>query len=677
MPPPSIVPLLPGARTLIRNGLMQNDMDAAGFKIYNLDPSSIPPANGPLPFPAVPHQWINTYDDVGRVFSATQPDLLADIAGFPTVVGQSGKFLTNNGSVLNWGNPPVPVNGIINVKDFGAIGNGIVDDWAAINAAILAGAGGITVYFPKGTYRVSRMLAPALSCSLLGDNPFQSVIRIDPEVNYPAVLIVTSGSVVQKLGFDANASNGIQPVIYPRLCFGCSNASGVYFLNCFAANSSSTAIGVVNSNLVTVRDCFTSNCGGYGIEVFYSTRTIISGNYVTQSVLSGIAIINSLQSVVSDNQVLSCAPAEFGILLADSDNSTVTGNVVQQCAIGIGVTVTAIRARQPSYGNNVSGNTVIRNYYGGIILSLANGFTVAGNTVSDNGQGGTDGITYTAEPGIILDPSTRGTGYQVGDVLTVPGAGTPAKVMVTAISTGGAISLAGIFILNPGNYSSFPANPVAVTGGHGTGAKVILTGAKLSTGGSHYVVGQVLVGNNGNYFNPMRVLVTGITGSGGAVSTFQVLDGGGYFGALPNPITFSSDAFSPEFGIISPAEGPFPLPPDSSGGFTVTPGFGLRYSKTFQGATSFGICTYGPIRGGIIGNNIIDSVRSGCGILVLDDVVAGYTGRANHLTVVANSLVDNLFSIRGKTVGGLLDTNFNVASVFANNMIDPSEGTIV
>jgi hypothetical protein len=46
---------------------------------------------------------------------------------------------------------------IISVKDFGAIGNGVNDDTAEINAALAAGAGGI-VEFPEGNYLISGTL---------------------------------------------------------------------------------------------------------------------------------------------------------------------------------------------------------------------------------------------------------------------------------------------------------------------------------------------------------------------------------------------------------------------------------------------------------------------------------------------------------------------------------------
>lgn len=64
-----------------------------------------------------------------------------------------------------------------------------------------------------------------------------------------------------------------------------------------------------------------------------------------------------------------------------------------------------------------------------------------------------------------------GTGYVVGDILTVSGgtAVAAAKFVVTAVDTGAVLSVSSV-LGSEGVYTDLPANPASVTGGTGTGA---------------------------------------------------------------------------------------------------------------------------------------------------------------------------------------------------------------
>lgn len=63
---------------------------------------------------------------------------------------------------------------VINVKDFGAVGDGVADDTAALQAAINAGNSGRTVFFPAGSYRTTATLTTSsgsgTSLRLMGES---------------------------------------------------------------------------------------------------------------------------------------------------------------------------------------------------------------------------------------------------------------------------------------------------------------------------------------------------------------------------------------------------------------------------------------------------------------------------------------------------------------------------
>jgi hypothetical protein len=67
-----------------------------------------------------------------------------------------------------------------------------------------------------------------------------------------------------------------------------------------------------------------------------------------------------------------------------------------------------------------------------------------------------------------------GTGYAVGNVLTVSGGtfSTAATATVASVTSGGVIDT--VTVTNAGNYTAAPNNPALVTGGAGTGASLVL-----------------------------------------------------------------------------------------------------------------------------------------------------------------------------------------------------------
>ena len=97
--------------------------------------------------------------------------------------------------------------------------------------------------------------------------------------------------------------------------------------------------------------------------------------------------------------------------------------------------------------------------------------------------------TLPLGPGI----SNGGTGYTVGDVLTVVGGtlvpGGHAATVTVVTAPGGVVGT--VTTLNPGNYIVLPSFPASTTGGTGTGATILIIGTAL--GGVKTVVGSYTI----------------------------------------------------------------------------------------------------------------------------------------------------------------------------------------
>ena len=114
-------------------------------------------------------------------------------------IGASTSLSVNSASVLyNEGgtgavdtNVQAKLQQTVSVKDFGAVGNGITDDTAAIQAAMNAS---YSVYFPSGTYLVTTQLVPTHAVDLIGAG--REATKINLNVNDFGIKTTVSGRTV-------------------------------------------------------------------------------------------------------------------------------------------------------------------------------------------------------------------------------------------------------------------------------------------------------------------------------------------------------------------------------------------------------------------------------------------------------------------------------------------------
>jgi hypothetical protein len=116
----------------------------------------------------------------------------------------------------------------VDVRDYGAVGNGVVDDTAAIQAAINAATGGGTVLLPAGTYGVSATLVLDDYVALIGQGIGLSTLFV---LAGAAPVVITNADVVngnpgltiRGLTIDGNRANATGSSAHGIALYGCQD----------------------------------------------------------------------------------------------------------------------------------------------------------------------------------------------------------------------------------------------------------------------------------------------------------------------------------------------------------------------------------------------------------------------------------------------------------------------
>jgi hypothetical protein len=206
------------------------------------------------------------------------------------------------------------IGGGLNVRHFGALGDGIADDTAAFIEAFKMASGGGCVIIPPGTYRVTAPI-PVRSFTKVRGSGYQS--RILSEAKTVFVLDVGNANYVERInlwGVNFSSTNKGTGIAYD------SNKRRRYLANavidyCFFDRSLSEAIRV-NLILSRISDC-TFGYFGKG-QMLYGIRS--EGDHVQGS---------SNQNIISNNKfysILNCA-----VYIGRGHNTSLLYNDFEEC----------------------------------------------------------------------------------------------------------------------------------------------------------------------------------------------------------------------------------------------------------------------------------------------------------------------------------------------------------
>jgi parallel beta-helix repeat protein len=276
---------------------------------------------------------------------------------------------------------------VFNVKaDFGAKGDSSTDDTLAIqraNTAAQAVEG--TVYFPRGTYKVTSSTTLSNRVDWVGER--SAVLK-----RYAPVQIVNiTGTYARVSGidFDGNRSGYPYPT-YGRAAIIFVTGSFNVVEDCFIYQGNSHGIGLDGQSTTCqynmVHDNYISDCAEVGIAQNKTTDNIIAHNTIRNSGFEGITIDNACyRNVVSGNRLDgNCNSGGVGSIGMDgAELNSITGNVIT----ATGSSLPGIKTQNNLAGcfyNTITGNTIIDGGAYGIHLYTNGAITSQHNTVTGN-----------------------------------------------------------------------------------------------------------------------------------------------------------------------------------------------------------------------------------------------------------------------------------------------------
>ena len=280
---------------------------------------------------------------------------------------------------------------LVNVRDFGAVGNGVTDDTTSIQNAVTrcSSLGGGIVFAPAGTYKVSAPITVPSNVSIYGEG--MGVTKFSATSAFTAsqaVFYANGSSYTRYEGFsilgNTDGTNGAGTGIH------CKTGTGNQIHAVFISNTTQAGIRLQEQNNAWVDSCWLQSNGrtGYtdnhGIMVYSEAGSTVP-NYAIK--ITNNKINNAFRKGITDY-----APN------ADIYDLVVEGNTVESCGLG-GIYLGTPNERDIRVVNNY-----VASCYVNIQVGPVTNCVIDGNNVRD--ASGDFGIGFYSSKNLILSNNT-------------------------------------------------------------------------------------------------------------------------------------------------------------------------------------------------------------------------------------------------------------------------------
>lgn len=228
--------------------------------------------------------------------------------------------------------------GVVNVKDYGAVGDGVTDDSGAFISALSEGN---IIWIPRGTYNLNHVSIDLTSLKAFVGESKSFVTLLDSNITAPYGIVCkgitfdggTTGIIRQLDNVDGHPYSGLHTNIYENtiainvtpyidLDSQTTVTSNVYYEDCKFTNVGTASLAYQNSHsgYVHIVNDVVKNC------IF--TDLVCAGIYHMSSIDSGVYIGNVFENIGRNTNV-----ADNIVALKSGDTSNQTEREVTRCII--------------------------------------------------------------------------------------------------------------------------------------------------------------------------------------------------------------------------------------------------------------------------------------------------------------------------------------------------------
>jgi hypothetical protein len=193
----------------------------------------------------------------------------------------------------------------VSVKDFGAVGDGVTNDTAAIQAALTSLTSGGTLIIPTGTYKLTSGLT-------VSANEITVQCQGDAVLNWTVLGAATNAVTVSANNFTWTGGivNGPSSAVY---------VANERFISMIGTSTSSRKTGL------KVYDTEIYNFGAYGIYTQFVDNIIIKNNYIHNCGYAGAMFVSSNHGNFESNIIKTITPGTSGNMYGVSLTHISTG----------------------------------------------------------------------------------------------------------------------------------------------------------------------------------------------------------------------------------------------------------------------------------------------------------------------------------------------------------------